>query len=320
MSKLFAVGDRYARLVLRPEEWESLPADWEAIFGRSAPLAVEVGFGNGEFLAQVAAEHPHWSFIGFEVTLKCVENAARRMEQRALENVRLMRLEGRFGLRELFAEGSVNQVYVNFPCPWPKARHAQRRLFGPECVHTLAAVLLVGGEVRLVTDVHWYACEAREALQADGMFAAVGPRRVVDNGPATRYERKWRLEGREIWELRGECRAAPAIQRIAEGVMPHARVEREVPWAGVKRLAGWTQTWSGGAFVVREVFYRADERSAILRVFSTDGDFQQQYFMLLARARYGMLVKLDGATLPFRTPAVKRSVADVAAVLREGGT
>ncbi len=312
------VVNEYGRMVLRPQEWDRVPADWTAVFGRSAPLAVEVGFGNGEFLARVAARHPERDFVGFDVTLTCVEHALRRAAGVGAENVRLVRLDGRFGLRELFPEASVHAVYVNFPCPWPKARHATRRLFQPEFVRTLAAVVVVGGEVQLVSDVAWYVREAQQVLEAEGVFRTTGPQSVGDSGPVTRYERKWRLDGREIWGLRAECRGGPPVARIAEGHMPHATVNRDVPWSEVESLARWRESWSGGAFIIREVFLGADGRSAVLRLFSTDGDFQQQYFLLLARARFGMLVKLDGATLPFRTPAVKRSVAEVAAVLQEG--
>jgi len=281
---------------------------------------VEVGFGNGEFLARVAAERPDWNFVGFDVTLTCVENATRRMERAGVENVRLAMLDGRFGLRELFAEDSVGVAFVNFPCPWPKARHTKRRLFQPEFVCTLAAVLVPDGEVRLLTDVQWYAQEAREALESDGLFTVAGPRPVGDGVPATRYERKWRLEGRDIWELIAWRKARAAVWRIAEGGMPHATVNRDISWSEVEQLTGWKERWPGGAFVIREVFRGGDGQSALLRVFSTDAEFQQQYFLLLARTHYGMLVKLDGATLPFRTPAVRRSVAQVATLLYKGGS
>jgi len=296
-----------------------IPPDWRDVFGRSAPLAVEIGFGNGEYLARMANEWPGWDFIGFDVTLTCVENAARRLERSGVGNVRLARLDARFGLRELFAEDSVGMVYANFPCPWPKARHAHRRLFRPEFVQTLAAVLEENREVRLVTDVDWYAREAGEALEQQGLFTVIGLRTADDNGPATRYERKWRLEGRQIWELVARCRARATVCRISEGRMPHAIVHRHVSWTEVDELAGCKESWSDGAFVVREVFHGADGKSALLRVFSTDGEFQQHYFLLVARAHYGMLVKLDGTALPFRTPAVRRSVAEVATLLHKGG-
>ncbi len=306
-------------LVLRPQEWDTLPADWTAVFGRSAPLAVEVGFGNGEFLVREALARTEWDFVGFDVTLTCVENAAQRVARAGLGNLRLVKLDGRFGLRELFSEGSVHLVYVNFPCPWPKARHADRRIFRDEFVSTLAAVLVQGGEVQLVTDDDWYARQAKEELESGRLFSAVGPQLLADGGPDTRYEHKWRLQGRDIWEVRGSCEASPPLRRMAEGDMPHAVVRRSVAWAEVKRLAGWVETWSGGAFAIREVFLGVDGNCAVMRTFSTDGGFQQQYFLLVALAKQGTVVKLDGATVPFRTPAVKRSVTDVAAALQEGG-
>jgi len=102
--------------------------------------------------------------------------AGRKLAQSGIRNVRLALLDGKFGLRELFQDGSVAQVYVNFPCPWPKSRHAQRRLVDEGFAQTLAAVLAQKGEFHLVTDALWYAQEAgrktfrSRALRSGGLF------------------------------------------------------------------------------------------------------------------------------------------------------
>ncbi len=313
------MADARGRWVLRPQLWEHLPGDWEAVFGGTVPVAVEIGFGNGEYLAEMATRRSNWGFVGFDVALTCVERAARRLAQVGVHNVRLLQLDARFGLRELFADGAVQELYVHFPCPWPKARHADRRLFDASFVHTLGAVLVRGGHVHLVTDVLAYAQGARDALEESGLFRASAPERLLDREPETRYERKWRLDGRQIWGVRGTCTGTAQARRIAEGEMPHARVKGEVSWDALAKLVGLKESWSGGAYVLREVFASPGEQVALFRVFSTDDDFQQHYFLMVAKAHRGMVVKLDGATVPFRTPAVKRCVAGVAQVLQEGG-
>lgn len=304
--------------LIEPRTWTRLPGDWAAVFGRRAPLAVEIGFGNGEFLAWAAGQNPDTDFVGFEVALTCFVKAVGKLAQAQADNVRLARVDGRFALRELFPDGSISRVYVHFPCPWPKARHADRRLVDESLARTLAAVLASGGVFELNTDVDWYAQEASRILAEDGHFAVRGPRELGGRGPGTRYERKWRREGRRIFRVEAELVRPGNIERIAEGRMPHARVNVPVDPERLEALAGLKETWPKGAFVVREVYLAPGGDGALARAFATDQGFQQQYFIAVVREPAGWMVKLDGATVPFRTPAVKRSVAAVAAVL-EGG-
>ncbi|MBC7098977.1 tRNA (guanosine(46)-N7)-methyltransferase TrmB [Candidatus Bipolaricaulota bacterium] len=306
------------RYLIEPRRWTMLPGDWATVFGRCAPLAVEIGFGNGEFLVQAARQHPDWNLVGFELSLTCIAKAAGRLAREGLANVRLARVDGRFALRELFPDHSLARVYVHFPCPWPKARHARRRLMTPDFVRTLAAVLEKGGVFELNTDVQWYACQAREALGAGG-FLVQGPWALEGGGPDTRYERKWRGKGRRIFRVCAELHLPGSVERIAEGDMPHARVSVEVSQEALLSLAGLKESWPGGAFVIKEVFLSPEGDRALVRAFSTDDGFEQHYLIALEKGRGGWLVKLDGATVPFRTPAVKRSVAAVAAALEGKG-
>ncbi len=303
-----------SRYFVEPRRWTVLPGDWDGIFGRQAPLVVEIGFGSGEFLVGLARRRPEWNVVGFELSLTSIAKAARRAELADLDNVRLARVDGRFALRELFPAGSLQEVFVNFPCPWPKARHAPRRLADEGFAQALAGALKVGGEFTLVTDVGWYADSVGNTLEATG-FRVQGPRPVSGGGPGTRYERKWRLAGREIFELKARLVSPVAPLRIAEGEMPHVLVRKDLGEEDFRSLTGLKETWPGGAFVVKEVAFSAGGRRVLVRVFSSDGPFQQQYFIVAASERDGWLVKLDGASVPFRTPAVKRSVYRVAALL-----
>ncbi len=310
----YAWGMDFARYLVQPQRWELLPADWTVLFGRQAPVAVEIGFGNGEFLAGGSRERPDWNWVGFETSLTCVVKAGRKLAQAGAENARLALADGRFALRELFPDESVYRVFVHFPCPWPKTRHAERRVMDGDFSRTLAAVLAPGGLFELTTDVLVYAQDAADHLAARG-FRAAKPEVVAVFGPGTRYEAKWRTQGREIWRLTAERGSKEGTLRIAEGTMPHVRVAKTVPPGAVERLVGLRESWPGGAFVVKGAFLSPDEGTALLRTFATDEGFQQHYLLVVAREEAGTMVKLDGATVPFRTPAVKRSVAAVAAAL-----
>ena len=306
----------FATYLVRPERWEEIPPDWTVLFGRAGPLGVEIGFGNGEFLTGAAQEHSEWNWIGFETSLTCVVKAGRKLGRAGAAHVRLALADGRFALRELFADESVARVFVHFPCPWPKRSHAERRVVDADFARTLATVLAPGGRFDLTTDVLLYAQDAGRHLAQAG-FRVSGPEGLASSGPGSRYEAKWRRQGRPIWRLVAERGTKGSTLRIAEGAMPHAWVRRTVTPDAVAKLVGLKETWPGGAFVVKDAYVAPDGDSVLLRAFATDGGFEQQYLLAVVRNDGGTMVKLDGAAVPFRTPAVKRSVAAVAAALEE---
>lgn len=303
-----------ARYIVFPERCEEIPLCWDPLFGRCAPLAVEIGFGNGEFLAHVSQERPDCNWIGFETSLTCVAKAGRKLARAGSDNVRLALADGRFALRELFADEAVARVYVHFPCPWPKRSHAERRVMDEDFARTLATILASGGQFELTTDVLLYAEDAADNLQAAG-FHVPGPVEVTGVGPGSRYETKWRREGRRIWRVRAGRGGKGSTLRIAEGTMPHVRVVKPATPDAVAGLVGLKQTWPHGAFVVKDAYVGPQGRAALLRAFATDDGFEQQYLIAVVRDGDGAMVKLDSAAVPFRTPAVKRSVAAVAAAL-----
>lgn len=297
-----------------PERWEEIPPSWDRLFGRAAPLAVEIGFGNGEFLAQVSEEQPDWNWVGFETSLTCVTKAGRKLARAGSEHVCLALADGRFALRELFPDGKVDRVFVHFPCPWPKRSHSERRVMDEDFAGTLATVLAPGGRFELTTDVLVYAEDAAEDLRTAG-FDVPGPVELTAVGPGSRYEAKWRREGRRIWRLRAERGSKGSTLRIAEGTMPHVRISKSANPDALVALVGLKQTWPDGAFVVKDAYLEPHGNAALLRAFATDDGFEQQYLIAVVRDGDGAMVKLDGAAVPFRTPAVKRSVAAVAAAL-----
>lgn len=303
----------FAKFFLWPAEWEELPLPWPKIFGRTAPLGVEIGFGNGEFLVRMAQIQGDWNWVGFETSLTCGVKTGKKLARERLPNVRLIILEGKFGLRELFADGSVERIYVNFPCPWPKSRHAHRRLVDEEFARILAAILAHSGEFHLVTDVRWYAEEAREQLARAGLVEE-GPE-PLEKGPQTRYERKWRSQGFSVWGVLAKAQKPGKVERISEGSMPHAKISVPFSAPKVTALAGLKETWPGGAFIVKDVLLSSTTKSAVLRVFASDQGFSQHFFLAVAEHKDGVIVQLDSASVPFRTPAVKRAVTAVAQAL-----
>ena len=176
--------------------------DPQALF--SEPMAeiwLEVGFGGGEHLAAQAENHPNVGILGAEVFLNGVASLVRHIEQKSLSNVRIYNDDVRFLLPAL-PDQSLSRVFVMFPDPWPKARHAKRRFIGPENLSSLARLMRAGAELRVASDhpvyIHW----ALEQLTAHPAFAWdvkgsqdwLNP--PLDHAP-TRYQLKAQKEGRK---------------------------------------------------------------------------------------------------------------------------
>ncbi len=166
------------------------------------PLVVEIGFGRGEFLAAQAAERPAQAFLGVEYSAKRVLKMARRVARDGPANLRLVHARGEDVVRELLPHACVETFWINFPDPWPKKRHARRRLLQPGLVRELALRLVPGGTLHVATDDVAYAEQIDAGLAAEPLLEnALAPERFARGVPgrsATAYELEWRAEGRPL--------------------------------------------------------------------------------------------------------------------------
>lgn len=124
---------------------------WAELYGREAPLHVEIGSGNGFFLSGMAALHPEQDWLGVELRYKRVVLCARKIQQAGIPNARITRYDA-WSLDDLFLPASVAGLYVNHPDPWPKESQATKRLLGPDFVGWAARALAPGAHLRLKTD------------------------------------------------------------------------------------------------------------------------------------------------------------------------
>jgi tRNA (guanine-N7-)-methyltransferase len=177
---------------------------WPALFaGDLAPplrLVVEIGFGRGEFLMEMARRCPGTAFVGVELSRKRVLKMARRLAKTELANVRLVEARGERVVAECLAPASVRAFWINFPDPWPKKRHHRRRLVQPAFVHALATRLVPGGVLHVATDDPGYAEWIDAVLPGEPLLEnAQAPAPHVRDVPGrmhTAYELEWRRKGR----------------------------------------------------------------------------------------------------------------------------
>ena len=166
---------------------------------RPLALVVDVGFGRGELLLELAGSAPERAYLGIEHSMKRVLKMARRLAKTEIDNVRLVQAGAEAVVAEL-APASVAAFWVNFPDPWPKKRHHRRRLLQAGFVRALALRLAPGGSLEVATDHEEYAEWIHAVLAAEELLAnrcAPLPfRREPPERPATAYELEWRAQGR----------------------------------------------------------------------------------------------------------------------------
>lgn len=175
------------------------PIDFLGAFGRRAPVMLEIGFGNGDTLATLAAQHPENNYLGIEVHRPGVGRLLARLETEGLNNVRVLCADAREMLAQHVPDESLSAVYVLFPDPWPKKRHHKRRLVQPDFIELLRRKLKPGGRLYLATDWSTYAehMQAVLAAQAQGFVSTD----AVDTRPPTKYEARGHRLGHVVQDL-----------------------------------------------------------------------------------------------------------------------
>jgi len=183
--------------------YAAMPLDLDAVFGRSAPHILEIGFGMGETSATIAEANPQNDYIGVEVHTPGVGSLCKQIAEKSLANQRIIQHDAVEVLRDMIVPGSLDGVHIFFPDPWPKARHHKRRLIQPPLVATLASRLKAGGYIHCATDWENYAEQMLEVLSAEPQLqntaADYAPR--PDYRPLTKFEQRGLRLGHGVWDL-----------------------------------------------------------------------------------------------------------------------
>ena len=177
--------------------------DFASIFGRQAPVVAEVGFGMGETTAAIAAANPQNDYLAIEVHTPGVGSLLRRIEERDLRNIRIVQHDATEVFRDMVPAGSLAGVHIFFPDPWPKKRHHKRRLLQPAFAQLAAERLRPGGYLHVATDWREYAEQVLKVLASVGELRNSAERFAPrpEARPETKFERRGRRLGHEVWDL-----------------------------------------------------------------------------------------------------------------------
>ncbi len=177
--------------------------DWDAVFGRSAPRVVEIGFGMGAATAAIAAARPETDFIGIEVHEPGVGALLRLIGEQALTNLRIVQHDAVQVLQQMIAPASLAGVHLYFPDPWHKKRHHKRRIVQPGFVAQVASRLAPDGVLHCATDWEPYAQQMLEVLSAEPALRntaeGYAPRPLWR--PPTKFEQRGLRLGHGVWDL-----------------------------------------------------------------------------------------------------------------------
>jgi tRNA (guanine-N7-)-methyltransferase len=180
------------------------PLDPRELFANDSPTHLEIGFGNGDALAEMAASHPHCNYLGVEVHRPGIGHLLLSLEQRGLSNVRVL-CQDATEVLDALPQRSLGAVYLLFPDPWPKTRHHKRRIVQPPFLDRAARVLRPGGRLHMATDWEDYAEQMLALLRSRPEFNNISPSGDYlprpEDRPRTRFEQRGQRLGHGVWDL-----------------------------------------------------------------------------------------------------------------------
>lgn len=294
------------------------PVDWTEVYGRDAPLLLEIGFGGGQYLVDWATSRPDANLLGLEISLPALRRGARKIGAAGIDNARVLQGDSRAVLQLLFMPASaavatpIHAVVINFPDPWPKPGHHYRRLINDDFLQLLATRMPPGALLDINTDHPDYQAAITDCLLRTPYFDS-----GLDVPFVTRDDARWRTkyetialaEGRTCHYYKWVRNAQPASDRypaLKEGPMPH--VVLQIP-ATLEAIAAAFEPWQvrdQGVVVKYLEAYQAERQAKLLiEAYVTEEPFHQRVCLEIRRRRYGdIVVNLSEVGFPRSTPGM----------------
>lgn len=292
------------------------PTDWTAVFGRQAPLVVEIGFGNGEFLLHTARQHPDWNLLGVEISLPSLRKAAKKAAAANLTNIRVVQGDARLLLWAQCQPNALHGLTINFPDPWPKSGHTHRRLINADFLTLAATRLPPGAFLDIATDhpdyQEWVLAHLQQTPYFDSRqataYTLTDPNRIV-----TKYEQKAADEGRisHYYKWQRNDQPAPDTFAIPQEVdMPH--VIFESPMTLAEMAAQFTpQQETADSVIVRlmDIFIAPRNPVLLADVYVNEQPLSQRVALMVRRREKGdYVLSVHEMGFPRKTAGVATAV------------
>lgn len=296
-------------ILLRASELKT-PMAASDLFSRTGPLVFEVGFGDGRYLEHLASAHPDWNLVGAEVSLGSVWRAYRRVNRAGITDVRLFKGNARLLVRDVFEEGSLDRVFVNFPDPWPRKKHWKNRLLQAPFFRILSSRLKPGGSLFLTTDhPEYFEFSVRQGHESGCFDVIQGP-----PPPATletKYARKWRDQQKPIFHVEFRCHTViPSEPRLISKIeMQHATLK-----GSLENLGPFTKQvrkFEGGHAFVMEAYRELGSQGLLFKAISEEQDFRQELLIQAWPKKDGVYVSLQPFGDPMTTTGVREAILAV---------
>jgi len=261
--------------LIQPES-HTRPLDWAGLFGRQAPLELEIGFGNGEYINRHSLANPGRDFVGLEVAWSSIKRALRRLADPPRPNVKLIMDKAQFALSAFFAPESLAICRLLFPLPWPNQKQAGQRLCQRDFLDLVADRLVADGLFIMVTDNRELADWVLEQAQNSALNLALNVRPPEWD---TKYERKWQEAGqRAFYCLAGGKTYHPALQTKEIDVQAFYRTDFTPA-----DFRPSDETTDCSVIRFKEFIYDPSRAEGLLRTMVIEGHLTQDFYIRLRR-------------------------------------
>lgn len=177
------------------------PLDWRLVFGNDRPVEIDVGCGKGGFLVWAAQQRLSHNFLGVDRQMIRIRKTDSKVRRAGVANVRLLRIESSYLITKLLPVGAVTAYHIFFPDPWPKRRHAPRRLFNAGFARDLDRTLRPGGAVNVATDDANYFAQIQRVARESGRFDEAEPEALPVEA-RTEFEQLFLAQGLPVFRTR----------------------------------------------------------------------------------------------------------------------
>lgn len=292
------------------------PTSWDDLFGRGAPLLVEIGFGGGHFLVDLAQQHPECNILGVEISLPSLRRGLKKASTRKLKNIRIIQGDSRQLLWLLTEPGKIREVYINFPDPWPKIAHHQRRLINEEFLHLLATRMETGGSLQIATDHAEYAAVITTSLNNSPYFESIfeDPFQLEDRGRLrTKYELKAIDEGRPCHYYKWVRNPRPAVNLFPyqeEYSLPHVVVETALHLEEIyQRFKPFHPPSEKIPISFIDIYRSGRDQNLLVEIFVNEDPFPQRVGLVIRRRSRGdFVISLHELGFPRPTKGIHLAV------------